>query len=638
MAARRAALLVLALVLAGCLQEPPPPEAAAGEETLLDVLPVPEPEPQPELPTPMPPTVEPVNGSRVEPPVTPPPDPEGEARVLLRAERANATNPMLLDVPEGALRVRLVLDVEGARWNGVVELKAPDGATMAACLAAPCEAFVDGPVASGNWSLHFPPGAPVGLLATVMAIMEERAPTPVATPPPVEGTQHLVYARSRDFADSPLNRTHTDAFAVAPGYDRLVVKAHAAQPTAAGQVRMLLLDPAWKLHGSCDASAERCVLEAPSPMAGLWRINYTGEARVRANVTAYGLAVADVPMPANLSVQDTGHAYTLQPGGNASAGFYVVGGYGRVALDVSFHHPLPVTSEDRPRVILYDPTGRAWLCEPGAGSPCPREAPAVEGRWYVYYLGPASGTVSVRAHLYPGAPQPDPEPGEPSTPTGATQLYMRDIRTSDAPTNHTDFINIHSTAARLTGFLYLRPEASPNGTTQAIRIYNPGGELAFECAGAASRTCPVDLPTTWSGRWQVHFTGEGRGYVRASLNHSDEAGYTPQAGHHHTAYDNTHSWHSWASRGPFSEGFTVLPGWSRVNVTIEFVKVAADDGKSTASIEIRAPDGSAAKVCTRANNNRNCTFETPARDGLWEVAYKGQDVSSHSRVTVRVSA
>lgn len=633
MARRAASLLLLALLVAGCFEEPAASPPEAGFETTLDILPEDLPLPTPE-PIPVPPPPTPANATRPDDsPPEPRHEPSGETRVLHHGPRAAGAASARFAVPGDVAHLRLVLDVEGARWEGVVELRAPDGATMAACLAAPCEAFVDGPVASGEWVLVFPPHAPADLVATVVATLDKIVSEP--PPLPLEPVHRLLYERSREFGDAPMNRSHTDAFAVPAGYDRLVVKVHTERPIAPGLVRIQLMDAAWRPRGACDASEERCVLDVAAPLAGLWRLNYTGDTPARSNVTAYGLSGSEVPLPPNMTVQDTTHHFQPEAGSAVTGGFYAVPGYKRILLSFTFDHPLPYGSGDRPVVVLYEPGGKAWRCEPATGLACPFEVPAFAGRWAIASFGPGSGSVRIEARLDPANPEPPRETPPAAPPTGPTQFYMRDVRYAGSFANHTDWLSAYSTASRFTGFFYLDTTNATGGPTPAVRLYDPSGRLAHECVGEGKRTCPVNVSVTQAGRWHVHFAGNATGWARASLNHSDEAGYVPREGHHATAYEGGHAYYSSPYRGNFTEGFAILPGWKRVTLAVEFEKVAADDGKGTAYVTLRAPDGKLVGTCSFKPAMRNCTLEAPAQLGLWEIGYLGRDSSSHARVVAR---
>lgn len=617
---RGAALFALLLLLvAGCIEEP---KASPVETPAIDVEP-----PVTLTPTPveitLPPFVTPTlaTPTLVTPAPTPrpvePPTLEGVA--LLRAsaaQNASATFVLENETERFALRV-----TSNATWSGAVELRTPDLRLAGECRETGCVLEVEAP-APGVWTIRFPPGAPEDLVAEAYAVVREVAPVP---PPAIERTQHLLYERAKDLSDAFYVPHDNDTFAVPLDYDRLVLKVHATQRAGApGLATTRLVAPDGARHGACDASEERCVLEVARPATGLWRVEYDGKTPARLNVTGYGLDVLEREMPARVAAFAVDHTWPRDEPSNRSQGFYAPEGFGRVELSLSF--PRAESAYGVPFVLVRAPNGTVMRTCAATNERCDGDLPAAAGVWRVLFLGPASGAARVTATLDAGAPR---EPVR-----SAPELVLLTSYSFSGLTNRTEFLNLYGNT-HLKGQLRVDVVPDQEGWTPSVTLWEPGpsGQM-LQCTDV----CDLDLTVRQDSRWWLMVNGRGNGTASVSLTmHDEPGGAFDRSGNGATfvAYNASHSYSTWADkRGDFADGMHIPGNWTTITISASFPQVGAEDEDANATIEVRDPFGTAKLKCARPA--RACTVEVPATRGLWEVWYRGVDLSSSGWVTATV--
>lgn len=600
---RDALLLVTLLASAGCLADPADPDVSVGENILLE-------EPPLEI---LPPT--PV-------PVTPPTEALPGARILRHeaGDGERATFEVAADMTLLSVRA-----TSSATWRGALLLVAPDLDVAGSCDGAACALSVEAPQA-GTWTIVLPPEAPQDLVVEAYARAKDALP-----PTPVDQTQHQLYAREKRFDDVFYVAIHNDTVALPLDYDRFVVKVLASAPAAAPGVAMTrVFDPAGVVRGECDAAVERCVVEIPQPAAGLWRIQYAGEAQAAVQVTAYGLDAQPRGWPANMTAFQSDHRWPVG-GANRTAGFYVAdGGYARILLSTAFRDASG--GNGVPFIQLRAPNGTVMARCDAKGPACPSEVAASVGVWRVDYLSTAGGAVRIDARLdpSPAAPPPGPAPTTLSEP----ELVLLESYAFHGRPNQTAWLNLFS-GTRLTGNVTIDVVPDARGWEPSFVLYEPG--FATQRARCTA-SCEIDLQVGASGRWWMAVDGSGNGTISVALTMREEV---PGAfvrggdGRHFDAYNASHSYDTWLDRrGDFSEAVHIPGNWTQIAWDLDFVPVGADDPGATARIEIIDPFGKVVHACARPQ--RSCDADVAATRGTWRVRYLGVDASSVGRVVADV--
>lgn len=465
----RRALLLVALLLAGCLEDSSPP----AQVDLPTTLPIP----------------------------TTPPLPEGvlyqRDHVFDAASDGRVDTVLLADnVGVAQLSVRIS---EGSKPVSV-SLVSPQGKVVARCAQARCDESIQSPGA-GAWTIEYAgvdarnatvvlrlaiPAITTPTLTTPTVPTEAPKPPPTLPPEPPGAKQLLAGAKRSVFAG---NET---TFQVPSGAAWLRLEVRANESSAGG---VLLVDPDGGSPAGCGPPL--CAVNVSAPKVGAWTVSFRGALDGETYFTVAAYAGAAPTGPDNLYK----HVEPLLPYSNHTDQMHVLAGVQRIVGVIDFFDVQGASASDPPKVILFGPdyrerTSCVARCAIDVASP-------ESGLWMIMVQGNASGGKSYANLSWIGEPAPV---------TGMPRLYLGSHSYLSLPTRDPfyDGFTVPRGFTRLHTTIVWEGVGSDPASTAVVELRNPDGETLARCSRADGDACAHDVdlaPGASGGPWQVWYLG-----------------------------------------------------------------------------------------------------------------------------------